>query len=67
MKIFFHALILCYHEFCEIVHLKFRVITYGFARFGGNSDNGLHCGSFALNVNNVVSLSNWNYGVSLTY
>ena len=39
----------------------------GFARFGGNSDNGLICGSFALNVNNAVSVSNWNFGLSLNY
>ena len=38
----------------------------GFARFGGSSFNGLLCGSFALNVNNVVSIVNIEYGVSLT-
>ena len=40
---------------------------YGFARFGSNPANGLLVGAFAFNVNNVVSYSNWNYGVSLRY
>ena len=42
------------------------IVNYGFARFGSNSDTGLLCGSSALNVNDLVSHSNWNYGVSLT-
>lgn len=39
----------------------------GFARFGGYSDTGLVCGSFALNVHYPVSLSGWTYGVALSY
>ena len=39
----------------------------GFARFGGCSDGGLVCGSFALSVNSAVSVSNWNFGLSLNY
>ena len=39
----------------------------GFARFGGSSFNGLLCGSFALNVNNVVSIVDFEFGVSLSY
>lgn len=27
---------------------------------GGNSENGLHCGASAVNLNNLVSNSNWN-------
>jgi hypothetical protein len=38
-----------------------------FGRFGGNTNNGARCGAFALNVNNVVGNSNWNYGVALYY
>ena len=39
----------------------------GFARFGGSSDYGLLCGSFALAVHNAVSVSAWNFGLSLSY
>jgi hypothetical protein len=39
----------------------------GFARFGSNPNNGLLVGVWALNVNDAVSNSNWNYGVSLNY
>ena len=39
----------------------------GFARFGGFSDSGLICGSFALLVNRAVSVSSWNFGLSLSY
>ena len=39
----------------------------GFVRFGGNPNNGLIVGAFAFIVNNAVSNSNWNYGVSLNY
>ena len=44
-----------------------RVLTCGFARFGSNPNDGLLVGAFAFIVNNVVSNSNWNYGVSLNY
>lgn len=44
-----------------------RVINQGFARFGSNPNDGLLVGAFALNVNNAVSHSNWNYGVALSY
>ena len=39
----------------------------GFARFGGFSDSGLFCGSFALTVNGAVSVSDWHFGLSLSY
>lgn len=39
----------------------------GFGRFGGDSDNGLLCGSFALAVSNAVSVSYWRFGLSLSY
>lgn len=39
----------------------------GFARFGGASGNGLICGSFALNVYSAVSVSGWDFGLSLSY
>ncbi len=39
----------------------------GFARFGGCSDGGLVCGSFALSVNSAVSVSSWYFGLSLSY
>ena len=39
----------------------------GFARFGGDSNNGFLVGAFAFNVNDAVSNSNWNHGVSLFY
>ena len=39
----------------------------GFARFGGASAAGLFCGSFALTVHNAVSVSNWFFGLSLSY
>ena len=39
----------------------------GFARFGGCSDNGLVCGSFALSVDGAVSVSHWYFGLSLSY
>ena len=42
-------------------------MTCGFARFGSSTNNGLMAGAFAFTVNNVVSNSNWNYGVSLNY
>lgn len=56
--------------FCDILlfvncTLKFLGNNIRFARVGGNSDNGLLCGSFSLAVNNAVTLSNWNYGASL--
>lgn len=44
-----------------------RVTNQGFARFGSNPNNGFLVGAFALNVNNAVSNSNWNYGVALSY
>ena len=39
----------------------------GFARFGGNSDNGLFCGAFPLTLHNVLSYSFWDFGLSLSY
>ena len=39
----------------------------GFARFGGSSVSGLLCGSFALAVNGAVSVSAWDFGLSLSY
>lgn len=39
----------------------------GFARFGGISDVGLFCGSFALGLNGVLSYSAWPFGLSLSY
>jgi len=39
----------------------------GFARFGCCSDDGLLVGAFTLNLNNVLSNSNWNFGLSLNY
>jgi hypothetical protein len=38
------------------------VLTGCFARFGSNGNNGLHVGA-ALNLNNALSNSNWNYGL----
>ena len=37
-----------------------------FARFGGAGNVGLHVGC-ALNLNNALSNSNWNYGLGFTY
>ena len=37
-----------------------------FARFGGAGNSSFLCGR-ALNLNNAVSNSNWNYGVAQTY
>ena len=39
----------------------------GFARFGGASGFGLFCGSFALAVGYAVSVSDWSFGLSLSY
>ena len=39
----------------------------GFARFGCCSADGLLVGAFTLNLNNVLSNSNWNFGLSLNY
>jgi hypothetical protein len=38
-----------------------------FARFGGNSNNGLLCGAFCCNVYTYLSHSGWHCGVSLSY
>lgn len=32
------------------------------ALVGGNSNNGLHVGALALNLNNALSNANWNIG-----
>ena len=42
------------------------MLTGCFARFGSNGNNGLLVGC-ALNLNNALSNSNWNYGLGLTY
>lgn len=42
------------------------MLTGCFARFGSNGNNGLHVGC-ALNLNNALSHSNWNYGLGFTY
>ena len=34
------------------------------ALVGGNSNNALHVGALALNVNNAVSNVNWNIGAA---
>ena len=34
---------------------------------GGNCNNGLLCGPFALLLNNAVSNSNWNIGAAQNY
>nr|DAT94647.1 MAG TPA: hypothetical protein [Caudoviricetes sp.] len=49
------------------MNYKTRGFNLCFARLGGSSYNGLLCGAFALNVNDVVSNSNWDYGASLFY
>ena len=35
------------------------------AYVGGNSNNGLLCGAFAVNLNNTVSNADWNIGAAL--
>ena len=32
---------------------------------GGNSNNGLNCGAFYVNLNNTASRTNWNNGAAL--
>jgi hypothetical protein len=34
---------------------------------GGNCNNDLHVGAFAVNLNNAFSNTNWNIGASLSY
>ena len=42
------------------------LLRSGFARVGGNANNGLICGGFACTVNNTAANANWNYGVALS-
>ena len=48
------------------ISLKVRVSCYTGAIVGGNYDNGLSDGAFALNANNALSNANANIGASIS-